>query len=114
MRDIRELYEMGDFDAIRQMLDEEEARAEQKLREAEEKARAEKEAKINEARTKLVAAAKEYVETMGFPMDESAIVRLVKSLSALEKVSKYGETPIIRVRTSDDRILEDFLRGRGL
>ena len=109
MKPIEELFAEGDFDAIRQLLDEVEAEQEAKAKEARTK-------KIAEAREKLIEAAKAYTNALECPMDEASIVRLVKSLSSLEGLTKYGETPVIRVKTrmSDDDFLQDWLRGRGL
>ena len=107
MRSIEEMYAAGDFDAIRQLLDEEEAKAE-------EKARAIKEAMVAEARKTLIDAAKEYTDLLGCPMDEASIVRMVKSLSSLEGLTKYGGGPVIKVKTLDDSLLDKFLRERGL
>lgn len=121
MRSIEEMYAAGDFDAIRQMLDEEEARAEQKLREAEEKARAEKEKKVAEARANLLSAVKVYTEVLECPMDEKSMVRMVKSLCSLESFADkcgahpmmLGGRPSITIKGADidDEVLHNFLRG---
>ena len=109
MRSIEQMYAEGDYAAIRQMLDEAEAKAEAKAKEAKAK-------EVAVARENLIEAAKAYTNALECPMDELSIVRLVKSLSSLEGLTKYGETPVIRVKTrmSDDDFLQDWLRGRGL
>lgn len=114
MRSIEEMYAAGDFDAIRQMLDEEEARAEEQLRAAKEK-------KVAEARANLLSAVKAYTEVLECPMDEKSMIRMVKSLCSLESFADkcgahpmmFGGRPSITVQKADidDEVLHNFLRG---
>ena len=106
MKPIEELFAEGDFDAIRQLLDEVEAEQEAKAKEARTR-------KVAEARENLIEAAKAYTNALECPMDEASIIRLVKSLSSLEGLTKYSGKPVIKVRTAmtDDDMLKEWLRG---
>ena len=83
MKDIKELYEMGDFDAIRQMWVKEEAAAE-------EKARAERAQEIAEARNKVIAATKAYMDVLGFEYSDAEVNKLLKAMAITEKVAQKG------------------------
>jgi hypothetical protein len=80
MKPIEELFADGDFDAIRQLLDEVEA-------EQEAKAKAAREAQVSAAKEKVVAATREYMEVLGLDYNEKEIDSLVKALDITEAVA---------------------------
>ena len=77
MKPIEELFAEGDFDAIRQLLDEVEAEQEAKAKEARAK-------KIFLAREELVAAMKKYVAAYGEDMPEKDVERFRRGLVSME------------------------------
>lgn len=77
MRSIEQMYAEGDYAAIRQMLDEAEARAEEKAKE-------ERAKKILLAREELVAAMKKYVAAYGEDMSEKDVERFRRGLMNME------------------------------
>lgn len=79
MRSIEQMYAEGDYAAIRQLLDEEEAKAEAKAKE-------ERAKKILLAREELVAAMKKYVAAYGEEMSEKDVERFRRGLMNLEVI----------------------------
>lgn len=77
MRSIEQMYAEGDYAAIRQMLDEAEAKAEAKAKE-------ERAKKILLAREELVAAMKNYVAAYGEEMSEKDVESFRRGLMNLE------------------------------
>lgn len=77
MRSIEQMYAEGDFDAIRQLLDEVEAEQEAKAKEARAK-------KIFLAREELVAAMKKYVAAYGDEMSDKEVERFRRGLVSME------------------------------
>ena len=90
MKPIEELFADGDFDAIRQLLDEVEA-------DREAKARAAKEAHIQAAKEKLIAATKEYMEVLGLGYNEKEINSLVKALDITAAVA--SKNPVYKAKS---------------
>lgn len=79
MRSIEQMYAEGDYDAIRQLLDEAEAKAEAKAKE-------ERAKKILIAREELVAAMKKYVAAYGEEMSEKEVESFRRGLMGMEGV----------------------------
>lgn len=79
MRSIEQMYAEGDFDAIRQLLDKEEAVAE-------EKARAARKEKIDAAKANMIAAIQAYGDAIGIEIREKSIERFVMTLASMEKM----------------------------
>lgn len=77
MKPIEELFAEGDFDAIRQLLDEVEA-------EQEAKAKEERAKKILIAREELIAAMKKYVAAYGGEMSEREVESFRRGLMGME------------------------------
>ena len=77
MKPIEELFAEGDFDAIRQLLDEVEA-------EREAKAKEERAKKILIAREELVAAMKKYVAAYGEEMSDKEVESFRRGLMGVE------------------------------
>ena len=73
MRSIEQMYAEGDFDAIRQLLDETEAKAEAKAKE-------ERAKKIEAARETMMTAIKDYCAVTGLEISEEAIDRYLITL----------------------------------
>lgn len=90
MKPIEELFADGDFDAIRQLLDEVEA-------DREVKARAAKEAHIQAAKEQVVAATKEYMEVLGLDYNEKEINSLVKALDITAAVA--SKNPVYKAKS---------------
>ena len=85
MKPIEELFAEGDFDAIRQLLDEVEAEQEAKAREARTK-------RVKEAKEKVIAATVEYMEALGLDYNEKEIHSLVKALDITANLATKGPT----------------------
>ena len=85
MKPIEELFADGDFDAIRQLLDEVEADREAK------------EAQVNAAKEKVVAATKEYMEVLGLDYNEKEINSLVKALDITAAVA--SKSPVYKAKS---------------
>ena len=105
MKPIEELFAEGDFDAIRQLLDEVEA-------EQEAKARAVKEAQVNAAKEKVIAATREYMEVLGLGYNEKEINSLMKALditanlatkSPAYKAKSYGFGDLCKFNREDSK-----------
>ena len=79
MKPIEELFAEGDFDAIRQLLDEVEA-------EREAKAKEERAKKILIAREELVAAMKNYVAAYGGRMSDREVESFRRGLMSMEEI----------------------------
>ena len=77
MRSIEQMYAEGDFDAIRQLLDDVEAEREAKAKEARAK-------KIFLAREELVAAMKKYVASYGEEMSDKEVESFRRGLMGVE------------------------------
>lgn len=129
MPDIRELYENGDFDAIRQMLDMEEARAEEEAKKLKAKA-------VEEARVEMVTAIRKYCNAAEIEMREEAMERFITTLVGLEqlaskspllgtnsfdfsnarKFNQKHDKPIVISTTGsvDDEVLKRFLDKMGI
>lgn len=89
--DIRELYENGDFDAIRKMLDAEEARAA-------EAARAARNKEIMAARVELINAAVNYAGVLGYDASEEDVKRLEKEFIEMERLAESASNFIKQVK----------------
>ena len=79
MRSIEQMYTEGDFNAIRQLLDKEEAAAE-------EKAKAARKEKIDAAKANMIAAIQAYGDAIGIEIREKSIDRFVMTLASMEKM----------------------------
>ena len=79
MRSIEQMYAEGDYDAIRQLLDEAEARAEAKAKE-------ERAKKIEIAKVNMIEAIQVYGEAVGIEIREESIDRFVMTLASMEKM----------------------------
>ncbi len=79
MRSIEQMYAEGDFDAIRQLLDETEAKAEAKAKE-------ERAKKMAAARETMMAAVKDYCAVAGLEISEEAIDRYLMTLVGMGQV----------------------------
>ena len=79
MKPIEELFAEGDFDAIRQLLDEVEA-------EQEAKAKEERAKKIEAAKADMIKAIQVYGEAVGIEIREESIDRFVMTLASMEKM----------------------------
>ena len=79
MRSIEQMYAEGDFDAIRQLLDETEAKAEAKAKE-------ERAKKIEAAKANLIEAIQIYGDAIGIEIREESIERFVMTLASMEKM----------------------------
>lgn len=77
MRSIEQMYAEGDYAAIRQMLDEAEAKAEAKAKE-------ERAKKILLAREELVAAMKKYIAAYGGEMSDREVESFKRGLMNME------------------------------
>lgn len=89
--DIRELYESGNFDAIRKMLDAEEARVAEAARVAKNK-------EIMAARVELINAAVNYAGVLGYEASEEDVSRLEKEFVEMEKLAKSASNFIKQVK----------------
>ena len=89
--DIRELYENGDFDAIRKMLDAEEARVAEAKRAARNK-------EIMAARVELINAAVVYAGVLGYEASEEDVSRLEKEFVEMEKLAESASNFIKQVK----------------
>lgn len=105
MKPIEELFADGEFDAIRQLLDEIEA-------DNEAKARAAKKAQVSAAKEKVIAATKEYMEALGLDYNEKEINSLVKALDVTEalalrnpvyKAKSYGLGDLCKFSREDSK-----------
>ena len=79
MRSIEQMYAEGDYDAIRQLLDEAEARAEAKAKE-------ERAKKIEIAKVNMIEAIQVYGEAVGIEIREESIDRFVMTLASMENM----------------------------
>lgn len=79
MRSIEQMYAEGDFDAIRQLLDKEEAKAE-------EAAKVARQEKIAAAKANMIAAIQAYGDAIGIEIREESINRFVMTLASMEKM----------------------------
>lgn len=79
MRSIEQMYAEGDFDAIRQLLDKEEAKAE-------EAAKVAKQEKIAAAKANMIEAIKAYGDAIGIELREESINRFIMTLASMEKM----------------------------
>ena len=89
--DIRELYERGDFNAIRKMLDAEEARVA-------EAARAARNKEIMTARAELINASVNYAGVLGYDASEEDVKRLEKEFIEMEKLAESASNFIKQVK----------------
>lgn len=79
MRSIEQMYAEGDYAAIRQMLDEAEAKAEAKAKE-------ERAKKIEAAKANMIEAIQVYGEAIGIEIREESIDRFVMTLAGMEQM----------------------------
>ena len=79
MRGIEQMYAEGDYAAIRQLLDETEAKAEAKAKE-------ERAKKIEIAKANMINAIQAYGEAIGIEIREESIDRFVMTLASMEKM----------------------------
>ena len=89
--DIKELYESGNFDAIRKMLDAEEARVAEAARVARNK-------EIMVARVELINAAVNYAGVLGYEASEEDVSRLEKEFVEMEKLAESASNFIKQVK----------------
>lgn len=89
--DIKELYESGNFDAIRKMLDAEEARVA-------EAARAARNKEIMAARVELINASVNYAGVLGYEASEEDVKRLEKEFIEMEKLAESASNFIKQVK----------------
>lgn len=89
--DIKELYESGNFDAIRKMLDAEEARVA-------EAARAARNKEIMTARAELINASVNYAGVLGYEASEEDVKRLEKEFIEMEKLAESASNFIKQVK----------------
>ena len=89
--DIRELYESGNFDAIRKMLDAEEARVAEAKRVARNK-------EIMVARVELINAAVNYAGVLGYEASKEDVERLEKEFVEMEKLAESASNFIKQVK----------------
>ena len=93
MRSIEQMYAEGDFDAIRQLLDETEAKAEAKAKE-------ERAKKIEAAKANMIEAIQAYGDAIGIKIREKSIERFVLTLTSMEKM--LGQTDsLLRANSFD-------------
>lgn len=79
MRSIEQMYAEGDYAAIRQLLDKEEAKAE-------EAARVARQEKIAAAKANMIAAIQAYGDAIGIELREESINRFIMTLASMEKM----------------------------
>ena len=79
MRSIEQMYAEGDFDAIRQLLDKEEAKAE-------EAAKVARQEKIAAAKANMITAIQAYGDAIGIELREESINRFIMTLASMEKM----------------------------
>ena len=79
MRSIEQMYAEGDFDAIRQLLDEVEA-------EREAKAKEERAKQIEVAKVNMIKAIQAYGDAIGIEIREESIDRFVMTLAGMEQL----------------------------
>ena len=79
MRSIEQMYAEGDYAAIRQLLDEAEAKAEAKAKE-------ERAKKIETAKVNMIKAIQVYGEAIGIEIREESIDRFVMTLAGMEQM----------------------------
>lgn len=79
MRSIEQMYAEGDYAAIRQLLDKEEAKAE-------EAAKVARQEKIAAAKTNMIAAIQAYGDAIGIELREESINRFIMTLASMEKM----------------------------
>lgn len=89
--DIKELYESGNFDAIRKMLDAEEARVA-------EAARAARNKEIMVARVELINAAVNYAGVLGYEASKEDVERLEEEFLEMEKLAESASNFIKQVK----------------
>ena len=79
MRSIEQMYAEGDYAAIRQLLDKEEAKAE-------EAAKVARQEKIAAAKANMIAAIQAYGDAIGIELREESINRFIMTLASMEKM----------------------------
>lgn len=129
MRSIEQMLAEGDFDAIRQLVDKEEAEAKRKAEEKalQEKYLQEKEKEIAEAREAVAEAMLDYLLALGLEFNESAEDDLIEEMSAVLKSNEkslrgmysflFGAKPSVKVvkskptaiKLNDDEVFRKFL-----
>lgn len=129
MRSIEQMLAEGDFDAIRQLVDKEEAEAKRKAEEKalQEKYLQEKEKEIAEAREAVAEAMLDYLLALGLEFNESAEDDLIEEMTAVLKSNEkslrgmysflFGAKPSVKVvkskptaiKLNDDEVFRKFL-----
>lgn len=129
MRSIEQMLAEGDFDAIRQLVDKEEAEAKRKAEEKalQEKYLQEKEKEIAEAREEVAEAMLDYLLALGLEFNESAEDDLIEEMLAVLKSNEkslrgmysflFGAKPSVKVvkskptaiKLNDDEVFRKFL-----
>lgn len=79
MRSIEQMYAEGDYAAIRQLLDKEEAKAE-------EAAKVARQEKIAVAKANMIEAIQVYGDAIGIELREESINRFIMTLASMEKM----------------------------
>ena len=129
MRSIEQMLAEGDFNAIRQLVDKEEAEAKRKAEEKalQEKYLQEKEKEIAEAREAVAEAMLDYLLALGLEFNESAEDDLIEEMLAVLKSNEkslrgmysflFGAKPSVKVvkskptaiKLNDDEVFRKFL-----
>lgn len=129
MRSIEQMLAEGDFDAIRQLVDKEEAEAKRKAEEKalQEKYLQEKEKEIAEARKAVAEAMLDYLLALGLEFNESAEDDLIEEMLAVLKSNEkslrgmysflFGAKPSVKVvkskptaiKLNDNEVFRKFL-----
>ena len=129
MRSIEQMLAEGDFDAIRQLVDKEEAEAKRKAEEKalQEKYLQEKEKEIAEAREAVAESMLDYLLALGLEFNESAEDDLIEEMLAVLKSNEkslrgmysflFGAKPSVKVvkskptaiKLNDDEVFRKFL-----
>ena len=129
MRSIEQMLAEGDFNAIRQLVDKEEAEAKRKAEEKalQEKYLQEKEKEIAEAREAVAEAMLDYLLALGLEFNESAEDDLIEEMLAVLKSNEkslrgmysflFGGKPSVKVvkskptaiKLNDDEVFRKFL-----